>query len=128
MEARAKGEERKMNQVLRVVQPHERPAQPEEEGLERLRSIMRIPEWMFERPGHANITAEAVTYECPVHGVIEPRAFANGYRRRECPCMWERRQAESVQRHQDAMQRSLGTKPTERCYTWLGKDAQEIGL
>ncbi len=115
-----------MTHALRVVQSHERPAPTD--GLERLRSIMRIPDWMFDRPGHANITAEAVTYECLVHGIITPHAFANGYRRRECPCQWERRQAESVTRYQDAVRRSLGTKPAERCYTWLGKDAQELGL
>jgi DNA replication protein DnaC len=113
---------------LRVVKPTDRPAQPSEDGLERLSAIMRIPEWMFQWPGHANISAAAVTYECPVHGIITPLAFANGYRRRECPCQWERRQAESVERYQDAIQRSLGTKQAERCYTWLGKDAEEVGL
>ncbi len=97
-----------MTHALRVVQSHERPAPPQEDGLERLSAIMRIPEWMFQWPGHANISASAVTYECP--------------------CMWAHRQAESVTRYQDAVRRSLGTKPAERCYTWLGKDAQEVGL
>ena len=117
-----------MTHALRVVQSHERPLPTHEDGLERLSAIMRIPEWMFRWPGHANISATAVTYECPVHGVVTPLAFANGYRRRECPCQWEQRQAESVQRQQDAVQRSLGTKQAERCYTWLGRDAEELGL
>lgn len=88
---------------------------------------MDMPEWMFAR-GLASSSAEAMTYECPVHGIILPRKFANGYRRRECPCQWEQRQAESVTRYQEAMQHALGTKQAERCYTWLGRDAQEIGL
>src|SRR5260221_2667996 len=117
-----------MTHALRVVQSHERPLPSQEDGVERLSAIMRIPEWMFQWPGHANISASAVTYECPVNGTIAPVAFANGYRRRECPCQWARRQAESVQRQQDAIQRSLGTKQAERCYTWLGRDAEELGL
>ena len=116
-----------MNQALRIVKPTDRPLPSQEDGPQRLRDIIDMPEWMFAR-GLASIDVAAMTYECPVHGIILPRKFANGYRRRECPCMWERRQAESVQRHQEAMQHALGTKQAERCYTWLGKDAQEIGL
>ena len=116
-----------MTHALRVVKSYERPAQPEDDAPQRLRDIMDMPDWMFAR-GLASTNAEAMTYECPVHGIMLPRAFANGYRRRECPCMWARRQAESVQRYQDAIQRSLGTKQAERTYTWLGRDAQEIGL
>ena len=116
-----------MTQALRIVKPTDRP-EPQEGVPSRLMSIMRMPDWMLQWPDHASIDAEAVTYECPVHGIILPLAFANGYRRRECPCMWEQRQQEGMARYQDAVQHALGTKQAERCYTWLGKDAQEIGL
>ena len=116
-----------MTLALRVVQSHERPAQSENDGPQSLRDIMDISDWMFAR-GLASTDAAAMTYECPVHGTILPRAFYNGYRRRECPCMWEQRQQEGMARYQEAMQRTLGTKQAERCYTWLGRDAQEIGL
>ena len=115
-----------MSQALRIVKPTDRPA-PQEDAPQRLRDIMDMPAWMFAR-GLASSSAEAMTYECPVHGIIEPHTFANGYRRRECPCQWEQRQAESVERYQDAIRQRIGTKQAERCYTWLGRDAQEIGL
>jgi len=108
------------------VKPTDRPT-PQEDAPQRLRDIMDMPEWMFAR-GLASTDAAAMTYECPTHGIILPRAFANGYRRRECPCQWARRQAEGAQLYQDAIRHTLGEKQADRTYTWLGRDAQEIGL
>ena len=99
-----------------------------QEGVpQRLRDIMDMPAWMFAR-GLASSSAEAMTYECPVHGIIEPRKFANGYRRRECPCQWARRQAEGAERYQEAIRRSMSVGQADRTYRWLGKDAEEPGL
>src|SRR5258708_6206222 len=95
-----------MKQALRVVHASERPAPTSDDGPQRLMSIMRIPDWMFERPGLGNITKEAVTYECQKCGIVEPRKFVNGYRRRECPCLWEQREFAG----REAIRRELGVQ------------------
>jgi len=86
-----------------------------------------IPAWMFTTHPHvASHDPAQVRWTCPVHGVIEPKACANGWTRRTCPCEIATREAQQYgMLIQTAKQQPV---KISRTYTWLGKDAEEIGL
>jgi len=94
--------------------------------LTRIAHSFAIPAWMFTTHPHvASHDPAAVRWTCPVHGIIEPKACANGWTRRECPCEQAQRWAS-----RDSMTERLTALPQkpDRTYTWLGKDAEELGL
>lgn len=58
------------------------------EGLERVITLLPIPEWMFDERPHlfSRNDPASLCYDCPVCGRILPKRVRNGYMRRACAC------------------------------------------
>lgn len=92
-------------------------------------SLLSIPEWMFvERPHIASTDPAKVRWACNVCGIIEPKECANGYTRRTCPCERAAWEAQSHGMLVTGTKQLVEGKRASRTYTWLGKDAEEVGL
>lgn len=95
---------------------------------------MHVPAHVFARIG--STTPEAVTWECPIHGVIQPRRVRQGYIRRECLCETELRyylqEVEYREKEQSAQEQAKREREeqeasTSACYTWLGEEYSDLG-
>ncbi len=92
-------------------------------------TLRPIPEWMFDTHPHIASTDPAqVRWTCEKHGVIEPKEHANGWTRRECPCEKAAREAQQYGMLMQVNKQLTFKQKADRTYTWLGKDATEIGL
>lgn len=92
-------------------------------------TLLPIPEWMFaERPHIVSKDPAKVRWACNVHGIIEPKQCTNGWTRRECECGRKAREAQQYGMLMQTSKQTTAKQKADRTYTWLGKDATEIGL
>lgn len=73
-------------------------------------------------------TPESLIWECPIHGVIEPRVWGTGFVRRGCPCVRMKREYEQEQLLRQQVQQQIQQQRASKTYTWLGPQFSEEGL
>jgi DNA replication protein DnaC len=108
--------------------PLKKPEPEESHGMTRLGSLFTIPEWMFDERPHlvSRDNPAQLRYVCQECGIVEPKAVANGFIRRECACERAMRDSLAHEQFRQETQAVVAVQKTARTYTWLGGQEDDL--